>query len=176
MFLLSQEEGTDYEGDLYPISGILEESDYLRMTPEGVWIGEGDRLISSQNQSNYSTRHLDPVKHLFWRIKALLPRLETIIKDHDPSYERVVNDDSADEEDDDDESYTGDDEAKDESNANKETYTERVFRLTGWSWDMIRAYLSLLDEYLTNIGSSMDEFMNRKSSLLWRLFTFTCLI
>ena len=70
LFKRSQVEGTEYPGTLYPISGTLEESDYLRMTPEGVWIGEGDRLISSKEQGNYSSRYLDPVMHLFWRINS----------------------------------------------------------------------------------------------------------
>jgi len=179
LFMRSRvEEGIEYMGDLYPISGTLEESDILRMTPEGGWITEQNTLTSCQG--NYSAQHLDPVYHMFHRIVNLLKRLETIIKKHDSSYESVANDDNDEEDDDDDESYTGDDEvedeSEDESNANSETYTQRVLRLTGWSWDMIRAYLSLLEEYLTNIGSSMDDFMNCKSSLLSSLFALTCLI
>ena len=138
LFMRSQvEEGTEYTGKLYPISGTLEESDYLRMTPEGVWIGVGGSLIS--HRESYSSRHLDPVMHLFLRIQSLLARLERIIKQHDPSHVSVVKEDSVDEEGSDE-----DVESDDESNANKETYTERVFRLTGWSWDMILTYLVLV--------------------------------
>ena len=139
------------------------------MTPGGDWTGESGQLIS--NRGVYSSRHLDPMKHLFWRIKSLLSRLETIIKQHDPSYERVVSEDSDDDDEEGSDEDVESDEEEEASDSDDETAVEKIFRLTGWSWDMIRAYLSLLEEYLINIGSSLDAFMNCKSSLLSSLLS-----
>ena len=84
------------------------------------------------NRGMYSSRHLDPVYHMFRRISSLLSRLETIIKVHDPSYERVVNEDSDDDDEEGSDEDVESDEEEEASDSDDETAVEKIFRLTGW--------------------------------------------
>ena len=159
-FLLSQEVGgPTITGTLFPISdeGIIDESSYLRMVPDGRFIGQGGYIITDQQYHLYHA--VDPILHIYHRLENLVLRLISIIRDNGPK-----NDD----EDDswlisvnatDVEYETG----SDDEDEHLSTRAQRIFEITGWSsWDTIRAFVALIDDHLVRSGSSMDDFMNRK--------------
>ena len=160
-FLLSQEEGgPTFTGKLFPISdeGIIEESSYLRMVPDGRFIRQGGYIAGEYKNGKFLYRSVDPIRHIYVRLETLVKRLISIIRDHGPKI------------DDEDDSWlisvnatdveyeTG----SDDEDEHLSTRSQRIFEITGWSWDTIRAFAALVDDHLVQSGSSMDDFMNRK--------------
>ena len=156
-FLLSQEvDGPTFTGTMFPISRIIEESSHLRMVPDGRFLGQAGSINSDQYGFLY--RSVDPIRHIYDRLKTLVKRLISIIRDHGPKI------------DDEDDSWlisvnatdveyeTG----SDDEDEHLSTRAQRIFEITGWSWDTIRAFAALVDDHLVQSGSSMDDFMNRK--------------
>ena len=160
-FLLSQEEdGPTFTGTLFPISdkGIIEESSYLRMVPDGRFIRQGGYIAGEYKNGKFLYRSVDPIRHIYVRLETLVQRLISIIRDHGPKHDAedeswVVSLNETDIE-----YETG----SDDEDEHLSTRAQRIFEITCWSWDTIRAFAALVDDYLVQSGSSMDDFMNRK--------------
>ena len=158
-FLLSQEvDGPTFTGTLFPISRIIEESSYLRMVPDGRFIRQGGYIAGEYKNGKFLYRSVDPIRHIYVRLETLVQRLISIIRDHGPKHDAedeswVVSLNETDIE-----YETG----SDDEDEHLSTRAQRIFEITGWSWDTIRAFAALVDDHLVQSGSSMDDFMNRK--------------
>ena len=156
-FLLSQEvDGPTFTGTMFPISRIIEESSHLRMVPDGRFLGQAGSINSDQYGFLY--RSVDPIRHIYDRLKTLVKRLISIIRDHGPKIDDEVDSWLISVNATDVEYETG----SDDEDEHLSTRSQRIFEITGWSWDTIRAFAALVDDHLVQSGSSMDDFMNRK--------------